>query len=1683
VIYEGEQTMKNQGLQSTTSSSFIFVFVILLMISLFGCSSNNEKGWPNYRHDGFRSGVTESKLPEKLAPQWVFKTTNTPTAAWHKPGEELPRMHSDNAYHVTAANGLTYFGSSTTDKLYALDTSTGKVRWTFFTGGPIRFAPSIYKNRIYVGSDDGYVYCLKASSGKMIWKYRAGPSDKKVLGNGRMISLWPVRTSVLSQDGVVYFSAGVFPYEGIYICALEAKSGNIVWKNDTVGDKAHELQFGGISPHGYLLASKDILYVPSGRAMPTAFNRKSGKFLFTLSPGSKVGGTWGLISDDWLVAGVDRSGTPAKVAYDVATGRRKGDAFVSLDGIDMVTTSKISYVVTDEGIHAIDRLKFPTIKNNIDSLQKEIAKTNSSMRAIAQANLESPIKSNKKFNDLIAEIDLLKAEKEKLKNSATKWHINKKQLDTIILADDKIVSGGKNIITLFEAETGREIQELKIDGTAMGLAVSNGRLLATTENGQIYCFGEKTTSFAELVESDMTNTAFEKNKLSGLYQKAAEQILKTTGVQKGYCLVLNAGKGQLAYELAQHSDLNVVGIEKDDGKIKQARENLNQAGLYGSRIVIENWDIKSLPDYFANLIVSDDFIISGKINSDPKDIYRVLKPHGGMVCFGQLNEKDSHSRAMDKESLSEWMEKITAQAPLESNDNGTWMTVERKALEGAGEWTHQYSNPANTICSDDKLTNYPFGVLWFGEPGPEKMVERHARAAAPLAKDGLLFIQGENVIMAYDSYNGIKMWEREIPGANRVRVDVDGSNLALSENGLLVATGDQCLLLEAKTGKTLNTFKLPASPDGKPRRWAYIACSGPTLFGTAAKPFDNDYNHMWKTLVAEKDKSELDQSDMSSFISSQMQSPDKAWNDMQQSGAKWRFITEFPAWNGGIVTQEPATNKIMFSDALFAMDIKTGKTKWIHRGNRIAHISISIGDGKVHFAENVISIAQKERAINERQKYRKKGIWKSYSERLNSNLVDVRLVTALNSETGEIKWQRPIDVSGCGGDAVASAYKNNTLLFFGSFGLHDKWRFGKGELKWHRVTALSSDTGNMRWSRPLNYMVRPVIVENSVIVEPRACDLLTGEIQTRIHPITGETVPWEYYRPGHTCAVTSASSTCLFYRSYNAAFYDLKNDQGITYYGAIRPGCWINMVPANGLLLFPEASAGCTCSFPLRTTMVLKPQAKENVSDWSVFTSQGPITPVKRLAINLGAPGDKKDDNGQLWFGYPRPKTEYGIKFDLDEKVLENMGYFYYDVRGVNINGTDNPWLYTSGCAGFSECTIPLIDERWSVEPGLYTVRLGFYAPSGKRVFNVKLQGETVLNNFNVTKETGRNKQVVLKEFKDITVDTNLLLELIPRKSAPQMDQAPIINSIEIIRQDSKAIGETKAAQSGLKEIEINQYLQTAKSEMMNKNYEKALNFYHAVFESSSSNAIQAKALIGMETIGSTQSLSVIEKHLRHTTEIYWDYEMPSPDLIDKITAVYIAIAHNVGKQKPEKAKAMLQHAMQLATGIELRDKISSKLLEFGAESNMAIPEKVAAGIKYDYFEGHFNTVSSFDLIKSKSTGIMNTLKLDEPEGVDAFGYDFNGYLSIPKDGIYTFFIESNDGSKLYIQGRELIDNDGAHGAKEESGIITLKAGLQPISVKYFQMGSDKKLKVSWQSDDFKKVEIGEENLFHEAAD
>lgn len=87
--------------------------------------------------------------------------------------------------------------------------------------------PTIYRGLVLFGSADGWVYCLRASDGRLVWRFRAAPEDRRVVAYGQLESVWPVHGSVLVRDDVAYFAAGRSSYldGGIYLYRLDPKTG------------------------------------------------------------------------------------------------------------------------------------------------------------------------------------------------------------------------------------------------------------------------------------------------------------------------------------------------------------------------------------------------------------------------------------------------------------------------------------------------------------------------------------------------------------------------------------------------------------------------------------------------------------------------------------------------------------------------------------------------------------------------------------------------------------------------------------------------------------------------------------------------------------------------------------------------------------------------------------------------------------------------------------------------------------------------------------------------------------------------------------------------------------------------------------------------------------------------------------------------------------------------------------------------------------------------------------------------------------------------------------------------------------------------------------------------------------------------------------------------------------------
>ena len=136
-------------------------------------------------------------------------------------------------------------------------------------------------------------------------------------------------------------------------------------------------------------------------------------------------------------------------------------------------------------------------------------------------------------------------------------------------------------------------------------------------------------------------------------------------------------------------------------------------------------------------------------------------------------------------------------------------------------------------------------------------------------------------------------------------------------------------------------------------------------------------------------------------------------------------------------------------------------------------------------------------------------------------------------------------------------------------------------------------------------------------------------------------------------------------------------------------------------------------------------------------------------------------------------------------------------------------------------------------------------------------------------------------------------------------------------------------------------------------------------------------------------------------------------------------------------------------------------------------------GLRYKYYEAHVLYVNELDKFKPKKMGVTPDFSIEERENDTLFAFTYSGYIKIPRDGVYTFFLSTNDGGVLYMDGKRFIDADGPRTATLFSRMVNLKAGVYKIGEKYFQMGGGFSNTVSWKGPGIRKQVIPASVLFY----
>lgn len=1172
--------------------------VSLLLFAAVGAEPVNED-WPMWRYDAGRSAASPNALPDELSLLWQ-RDYGRRLPAWDDP-LNLDLMTYDRTFEPIVVDGRLFIGFNDRDKLLALDADTGKVLWSYFAEGPVRLPPVGFHGKVYFCSDDGFLYCVKADDGQLVWKFRGAPNAQHVIGNRRVISAWPARGGPVIRDGKIYFSASIWPFMGTFIYALDAETGKVEWRNDSTGaqytKQPHSApSFAGVAPQGAMVATEKMLVVPGGRSVPAVLDRATGvQRYFEINAGGKgSGGSFVAANDSYFFVHTREKGTRA---FELASGLKT--AFMPNEP-----------VLTADTIYS------------------------------AEMEKEKPVVRAYGVNQKVI------------------WEIEADGRGDLILADGKLIAAGKASIAIIQlphdGKPAAIASSIPVDLQIERLLVADNKLFAVSLDGKVLAFGSK-------IESQQSNQLAQTLEPAPLDvtdhdRKLAQELLSSTSAE-GYAYWYGSTKSKTLEALAEKSPfVELAVIDEDQVRIEGFRRKvLEGAGIRNVSAHQAKAAEFRAPSYTANMIFIAPEVAKAADEVTIKRVYDSLRPFGGAMHLLLADDADSDQRnRLTARVQSLGLEK----AEVKLLDHS--VCVRRVgALPGTADWTHQYGDVANTLKSNDARVKLPLGVLWFGGNSNMDVLPRHGHGPPEQVVGGRLYIQGMNSLNCRDVYTGRVIWKRQfedlgtydvyydstyedtpldpkynqvhIPGANG-----RGTNYVVTEDRVYILVANACLVLDPLTGETVTEIQLPKDEAGEQAEWGYIGVYKDVLIGGLG-------------FAKYRDRHQL----------------------------------EFESDKGLSVTKAGFGSKSLdraASVGLVAFDRHTGKQLWtINAKHSFWHNGIVAGADKIFCLDRFPS------HIEDAMKRRGKPLPKNYR------------IVALDYLTGKISWEV---TEGVFGTWLGYSEQHDLLLHAGAQA-SDRLTTETGR----GMTVFHGSDGTVQWKNESLAYSGPCIIHNDLVItnanayseSAGAFYIKTGKQKLVKNPLTGETQPWKITR-AYGCNSIIASENMLTFRSGAAGFYDLLNECGTGNLGGFKSGCTSNLVVANGVLNAPDYTRTCSCGYQNQTSLALVHMPDVDV--WTVDSANTRATPEKsidNIAINFGAPGDRRDTEGQLWMEYPSVAGDTALV-----KIRVNSDAKYFQHHSSMLSNTERPWVLSSGVDNLTELDIKLqVEKPYSLKTGL----------------------------------------------------------------------------------------------------------------------------------------------------------------------------------------------------------------------------------------------------------------------------------------------------------------------------------------------------------------------------------------------
>lgn len=1133
-------------------------FNMLALVYVLLVSSCAEKvtplDWPQFKKDNFRSACIQADLDlAKFGKRWMYDTGQEPIPAWYGPAKEdayarsgaLPSMRDyDLSYYPIVVGNSLYYASSADDAVHCHDTKTGEEKWIFTTEAPIRIAPTYYEGKIYVGSDDGFVYCLNARSGSLDWKYSPTVNDReRLLNNGRFISFYPIRTGVLIEDGIAYFGASLLPWKKSYVCAVDAETGKIGKK----GTYVKEYDNNSMTLEGSMASTGTMLIQPQGRIAPVFIKKENGETAGNLAG---TGGCFVLVTPELNVV---HGKSSRYISLEETKMEEKQPEFMSYkDGKEMLVKGDSAYVLNDNSL----------------------------------------VSYNRKTQKMI-------------------WLRNHFRAQRIIIAGDVLFAGGTDFVIGISLKNGHTLWKTEVKGTVYAMSFARNVLYASTAEGYIYAFAEdgkgKSQYFAEnvnkepliqkegtkkkevldsslksciangpfvhplsvdsvmlsfdtydamnvnvdwntnadvkryvsvdpvihhefripvrkgmnydycLVNEEGIKSEYNYDNFFNFFTRSTDDFpeannaaresvcryLQNKKLVTGLCLIWGDDSEETAFALAGRTPLNVVNIESSERKYNKFIKELQKRKSYGRKLAALLVDDENKIPVISD--IADLVWVNDGEKIDPDEVIRLIAPNKFAVITGLEDSKYWLSQ-----STLDW------QVTVES-DGDKMLVLKKNPIENIGIWTHQHGDLRNASYGGESLfgstRTEDFETQWMGRPGARFITDRSGRKPAPLAVDGRLFMQGKERIAAMSVYNGSLLWMKDMPGVIRMNIAHDCSNWASDETHLFVVSDNKLLKINQTDGAIEQKMYMHI-PNDTICQWGFVGVTPTAVLGTTTvkgAPFTNYHG-----------------------------GGNEGWYDV---------------WEG------PNAYKVL-SKRLFSLDKKTGDLLWEYNPQGvIVNATICSYEGKLMFVES--------RSADKESRRTGRGGDDLYK--------DTRLV-ALDLHTGEMVYENRFKaregktvffmVANSGKCVIVSSYKGYDILAFDVATGKNVW---SAEQEWFH-----SDHGA--------HMSKPAIAGDRLVVKPAVYNVHTGERQKFNTP-----------KVGHGCAHYALSDNAMFYRGGSCTIFDF-NNHIFSKWERLRPDCWLSTIPAQGMVLSPEAAGGCSCGMWYETSMVFAPISRAPVA-------------------------------------------------------------------------------------------------------------------------------------------------------------------------------------------------------------------------------------------------------------------------------------------------------------------------------------------------------------------------------------------------------------------------------------------------------------------------------------------------------